>query len=449
MRNNNNITEFVLLGFSQDPSVQKALFVMFLLTYIVTMVGNLLIVVTIIASPSLGSPVYFFLACPSFIDAVYSTTISPVLIVDLLCDKKTISFPACMCLLFIDHLFGGTEIFLLVGMAYDRYVAICKPLRYLTIMNRLVCVFLLLVAVTGDFVHSVFQIVVVYSLPFCGPNVIDHFFCDMYPLLEVVCTDTYFIGLAVVFNGGAICMAFFTLLLISYGLILNSLKAYSQEGRRKALSTCSSHITVVVLFFVPCIFMYVRPVSNFAIDKFRTVFYTVITPMLNPFIYILRNSEMKSAIEKLLEVLDRQVFMMSPGSPPDTGEISMETGHCLHRAHFGGQLPCLVHHPHLHLASFEAGERCLDFKGDFGGSSSQGSDPEIVAEGAECSVCPRMMMLFRVLVSLTVLGGIGLPDRVRKKTGGSRASKLPKLSMTGKLEIRSQLEVMMRCSLGP
>uniref|UniRef100_A0A2K6KB81 Olfactory receptor family 4 subfamily A member 8/pseudo n=1 Tax=Rhinopithecus bieti TaxID=61621 RepID=A0A2K6KB81_RHIBE len=290
MRQNNNITEFVLLGFSQDPGVQKALFVMFLLTYIVTMVGNLLIVVTIIASPSLGSPMYFFLACLSFVDAVYSTTISPVLIVDLLCDKKSISFPACMGQLFIDHLFGGTDVFLLVVM----------PLHYLTIMNRQVCILLLVVTVTGGFLHSVFQILVVYSLPFCGPNVIDHFICDMYPLLELVCTDTYFIGLMVVFNGGAICMVIFILLLISYGVILNSLKTYSQEGRRKALSTCSSHITMVVLFFVPCIFIYVRPVSNFPIDKFLTVFYSVITPMLNPFIYTLRNSEMRNSIEKLL-----------------------------------------------------------------------------------------------------------------------------------------------------
>nr|XP_055210931.1 LOW QUALITY PROTEIN: olfactory receptor 4A8-like [Gorilla gorilla gorilla] len=300
MRQNKNITEFVLLGFSQDPDVQKALFVMFLLTYIVSMVGNLLIVVTIIASPSLGSPMYFFLARLSFVDAVYSTSISPVLIIDLLCDKKTISFPACMGQLFIDHLFGGTDIFLLAGMAYDRCVAICKPLHYLTIMNHQVCMLFLVLAVTGGFLHSLFQIVFVYSLPFCGPNVIDHFFCDMYPLLELACTDTYSIGLTVVFNGGAICMVIFTLLLISYGVILNSLKTYSQEGRRKALFTCSSHITVVVLFYIPCIFIYVRPVSNFPIDKFMTVFYTVITPMLNPFIYTLRNSEMRNAIEKLL-----------------------------------------------------------------------------------------------------------------------------------------------------
>nr|XP_020043425.1 olfactory receptor 4A5-like [Castor canadensis] len=299
MTQTNNVTEFVLLGLSQDPEGQKALFVVFLLSYIATMVGNLLIVVTVIVSPSLGSPMYFFLSYLSFIDAAYSTAISPKLIMDLLCDEKTISFQVCMGQLFTEHLFAGTEVLLLAVMAYDRFVAICKPLHYLTIMNRWVCILLLMVAWAGGFILSAIQLVFVYTLPFCGPNVIDHFVCDMYPLLELACTETYFLGLTVVANGGAMCMVVFILLLISYGIILNSLKTQSQEGRHKALSTCGSHITVVVLFFVPCIFMYVRPVSNFPIDKFITVFYTVITPMLNPLIYTLRNSEMKNSMEKL------------------------------------------------------------------------------------------------------------------------------------------------------
>ncbi|XP_055475404.1 olfactory receptor 4A5-like [Psammomys obesus] len=299
MGQNNNVTEFILLGLTQDPAGRKALFVMFLFIYIVTIVGNLLIVVTVIASPSLGSPMYFFLACLSFMDAIYSTAFSPKLLMDLICNTRTISVSACIGQLFVEHLFGGAEVFLLVFMAYDRYVAICKPLHYMSIMNRQVCILLLVVACAGGFAHSLVQVIFVYNLPFCGPNIIDHFICDMYPLLELACTDTYLIGLTVVANGGAICMTVFILLLVSYGIILNSLKTQSEEGRHKALSTCSSHITVVVLFFVPCIFMYVRPVSNFPIDKSLTVVYTVITPMLNPLIYTLRNSEIKISMEKL------------------------------------------------------------------------------------------------------------------------------------------------------
>ncbi|XP_005065031.1 olfactory receptor 4A5-like [Mesocricetus auratus] len=299
MGQKNNVTEFILLGLTEDPDGQKALFVMFLLIYIVTMVGNLLIVGTVIASPSLGSPMYFFLSFLSLMDAVYSTAILPKLLKDLVSDKKTISFTACLVQLFVEHLFGGAEVFILVVMAYDRFVAICKPLYYLTIMNRQVCILLLLASWAGGFAHALIQVISVYILPFCGPNIIDHFACDMYPLLGLACTDTYFLGLTVVANNGAMSIVVFILLLVSYGIILNSLKTHSQEGRHKALSTCSSHIMVVVLFFVPCIFMYVRPVSNFPIDKYVTVFYTIFTPMLNPLIYTLRNLEIKNCMAKL------------------------------------------------------------------------------------------------------------------------------------------------------
>uniref|UniRef100_H0XLS6 Olfactory receptor n=1 Tax=Otolemur garnettii TaxID=30611 RepID=H0XLS6_OTOGA len=299
MEQRNNVTEFVLLGLTRNLQDQKILFVMFLLIYAVTMAGNLLIVATVVVSTTLDAPMYFFLGNLSFMDAVYSTTVTPNMIIDLLYEKKTISFQACMAQLFVEHLFGGAEILILVAMAYDRYVAICKPLHYLTIMNQRVCVLLLLLACFGGFVHAVAHLLCVYNLPFCGPNVIDHFVCDMYPLLKLACTDTYVIGLSVVANDGAICVVIFMLLLISYGVILHSLKNLSQEGRHKALSTCGSHITVVFLFFVPCIFLYVRPPSTLPIDKFLSVFYTVITPMLNPLIYTLRNAEMKNAMKKL------------------------------------------------------------------------------------------------------------------------------------------------------
>ncbi|XP_032215106.1 olfactory receptor 4A15-like [Mustela erminea] len=299
MEHKNNVTEFVLLGLTQSLQGQKILFVVFLIIYIMTMVGNLLIVVTVVVSPTLDAPMYFFLGYLSFMDAVYSTTVTPNMIIDLLCEKKTISFQACMSQLFMENLFGGAEILLLVVMAYDHYMAICKPLHYLTIMNQWVFILLLFLAWVGGFLHAVVQLLFVYNLPFCGPNIIDHFICDMYPILKLACTDTYVIGLTVVANDGAICVVIFTVLLISYGVILHSLKTLSQEGRRKALSTCGSHITVVVLFFVPCIFMYVRPPSTLPIDKPLTVFCTVITPMLNPLIYTLRNGEMKNAMKKL------------------------------------------------------------------------------------------------------------------------------------------------------
>ncbi|XP_010962814.3 olfactory receptor 4A47-like [Camelus bactrianus] len=299
MEPRNNVTYFILLGLTQNPKEQKVLFVMFFLSYILTVIGNLLIVVTITVSKTLNSPMYFFLASLSFIDLIYSSSISPRLISDLFFGENTISFESCMTQLFTEHFFGGSEIVLLLVMAYDRYVAICKPLHYLVIMRQRVCVVLLVVSWAGGFLHSTIQVSTIYGLPFCGPNVVDHFICDMFPLLKLVCTDTYVTGILVVVNGGLMCSIFFLLLLISYVVILHSLKNLSQEGRQKALQTSVSHITVVLCFFVPCIFMYARPAKTFSIDKSLSVFCTVISTMLNPFIYSLRNSEMTSAMKKL------------------------------------------------------------------------------------------------------------------------------------------------------
>ncbi|NWQ87098.1 OR4S2 protein, partial [Burhinus bistriatus] len=299
MENGSRVKEFILLGLSENQGVQEICFVMFLFFYMIILAGNLLIVVTIISSQRLNSPMYFFLCYLSFVDICYSSVTAPKMIADFLVENKTISFVGCIAQLFGVHFFGCTEIFILTVMAYDRYVAICRPLHYTTLMTRCVCGQMIIGSWLGGFLHSIVQTLLTTQLPFCGPSKIDHYFCDVHPLLQLACTNTYAVGIIVVANSGMITLSCFFILVMSYVVILASLKSQTSEGRHKALSTCGSHITVVILFFGPCTFIYIRPSSNLSEDKCVAVFYTVITPMLNPLIYTLRNGEVKSAMRKL------------------------------------------------------------------------------------------------------------------------------------------------------
>uniref|UniRef100_A0A287CZA2 Olfactory receptor n=1 Tax=Ictidomys tridecemlineatus TaxID=43179 RepID=A0A287CZA2_ICTTR len=263
MTNSNNVTELIITGLFWDPEVQRVCFVLFLPMYLATVVGNGLIVVTVSVSKSLHSPMYFFLGYLSLVEITYSSTIVPKFITDLLVKVKTISLKGCLAQIFFFHFFGVTEILLLVVMAYDRYVAICKPLHYMNIMSRQVCHMLVAGSWLGGFIHSIIQVLITIPLPFCGPNVIDHYFCDLRPLFKLACKDTIVEGIVVLANSGLISIFSLAILVSSYIVILFTLRNRPAEGRRKALSTCASHITVVILFFGPAIFIYMRPSSTF------------------------------------------------------------------------------------------------------------------------------------------------------------------------------------------
>ncbi|XP_032758030.1 olfactory receptor 4P4-like [Rattus rattus] len=294
-----NITEFLLLGFSQTKEIQIICFVLFLLCYIAILFGNLLIIISVTCSHLLNQPMYFFLSYLALSDLCYTSTVTPNLIINLVATRKSISYNGCMTQLFTMHFFGGIEVFILTGMAYDRYVAICKPLHYTIIMNRQKCDAVIVASCAGGFLHSFGQFLLAVFLPYCGPNEIDHYFCDVYPLLKLACTDTRKIGFLVIANSGLMGLVTFLVLLISYAVILYTVRSYSTENRRKALSTCSSHVTVVVLFFAPLLFIYIRPATTLPEDKVFALFYTIIAPMLNPLIYTLRNKEMKNATKRL------------------------------------------------------------------------------------------------------------------------------------------------------
>ena len=262
--------------------MQKIRFVVFLVVCVVSVVRNVLIMVTIITSPLLGYPMCYFLAHLSFTDACYSCVNTPKVIIDSFYKKKTIPFNECMTQVFGEHISAGADVILLTVMAYDRYMAICKPLQYTTIMDQQLCALLMGVAWVGGIIHSTIQLLFIIRLPFLGPNVIDHFMYDLNTLINLACTDTHILGFFVPANIGLICPSNFLLLISSYVIILCSLRAHRLEARHKALSTCVSHITAVILFLVPCLFVYLRPTVTLPVDKAVSVFYTMITPTLNP-----------------------------------------------------------------------------------------------------------------------------------------------------------------------
>ena len=295
-----NVTEIIFLGFSQNQGAQKVISVLFLLLYVAILLGNGLIVVTIMAGKGLTSPMYLFLSYLSFAEICYCSVTAPKLILDSFMERKVISLKGCITQIFFLHFFGGTEIFLLTLMAYDRYVAICKPLHYTVVMNQRACGLLVGAAWGGGLLHSVGQTVLIFQLPLCGPKVLDHYFCDVHPVLNLACSDTFLISVLIITNGGSISVVSFTGLLASYVVILRSLRTQTSEGRRKALSTCASHLAVVALFFVPCSFVYMRPCVTLPADKIVAVFYTVVTPLLNPVIYSFRNAEVQNALRRLM-----------------------------------------------------------------------------------------------------------------------------------------------------
>ncbi|XP_062054421.1 olfactory receptor 4D5 [Lepus europaeus] len=297
--NHSQVTAFVLLGLSQVWELRCFFFIVFCAVYLVTVTGNLLIVAIVTSDPRLHTTMYFLLGNLSFLDFCYSSITAPRMLVDLLSGSSSISFGACLTQLFFFHFIGGIKIFLLTIMAYDRYVAISQPLRYTFIMNQTVCGLLMAASWVGGFIHSIVQVALTIQLPFCGPDKLDNFYCDVPQLIKLACTDTFILELLMVSNNGLVTLMCFLVLLGSYTALLVMLRSHSREDRSKALSTCTSHIAVVTLIFVPCIYIYARPFRTFSMDKAVSVLYTMVTPMLNPAIYTLRNKEVIMAMKKL------------------------------------------------------------------------------------------------------------------------------------------------------
>ncbi|XP_006883138.1 PREDICTED: olfactory receptor 4F15-like [Elephantulus edwardii] len=297
--NYSEVSEFVFLGLSTSRPMQYFFLIFSTVFYVAIVLGNLLVVFTVIFESHLHSPMYFLLANLSFIDLCLPTLTVPKMITDLYSGQNTISSKGCIIQIFVLHILGGSEMVLLIAMALDRYVAICKPLHYLTIMSPQMCIWLLIGAWVIGLIHSMVQLAFVAHLHFCGPNEIDSFYCDLPRFIKLACIHTYQLEFMVTANSGFISMGTFFLLIFSYVFILFTVWKRSSGGLYKALSTLSAHITVVVLFFGPCIFVYVWPFPTVPVDKFLAILDFLITPILNPAIYTLRNKDMKMAMRRL------------------------------------------------------------------------------------------------------------------------------------------------------
>ncbi|XP_007537344.1 olfactory receptor 4K5 [Erinaceus europaeus] len=306
------VSEFVLLGLSSSQELQLFFFVFFSTLYVIIVLGNLFIIITVTSDNSLHSPMYFLLGNLSFVDICQASFATPKMISDFLSEQKTISFNGCIAQIFFIHLFTGGEMVLLVSMAYDRYVAICKPLHYVVIMSQRTCTILVMISWAVGLVHTLSQLSFTVNLPFCGPNVVDSFFCDLPRVTKLACLDSYTIEILIVVNSGILSLSTFFLLVASYIIILVTVWFKSSAAMARAFSTLAAHIAVVVLFFGPCIFIYVWPFTTYPVDKVLAIFYTVFTPILNPIIYTLRNKDMKTAMRKILThyLRSKKIFEM-------------------------------------------------------------------------------------------------------------------------------------------
>ncbi|XP_005380570.1 PREDICTED: olfactory receptor 2D2 [Chinchilla lanigera] len=298
--NQTQVAEFLLLGLSDDPNTQQLLFVLFLGVYLITVLGNLLLVSLVQIDSQLHTPMYFFLCNLSLADLCFSTNIVPQALVHLLSRKKSISFTRCAAQLFLFLIFGCTQCVLLAVMSFDRYVAICNPLHYPSIMTWRVCIQLATGSWTSGILVSVVDTTFTLRLPYRGSNSIAHFFCEAPALLILASTDTHTSEMAIFLMGVVILLIPVSLILVSYGYIIETVvKMKSAAGRLKAFSTCGSHLMVVILFYGSAIITYMTPKSSKQQEKLVSVFYAVVTPMLNPLIYSLRNKDVKGALRKV------------------------------------------------------------------------------------------------------------------------------------------------------